>query len=275
MQNKYDLSLVIATYGRQEKLDKLLKSINTNVNIEIIIVDQNDDDFLTEIIQPYIHKFNIKHIKSKKGLSIARNKGLKCVESDIVCFPDDDCWFEGDLFRKVVNYLKRKKELSGISILIKNEFGEKYVNSQFSRNCFVSYRNVFQTCLSVSLFLRIKDIGQITFDERLGLGAEISSGEETDFVCKLLDQSSSIEYVPDFEIFHPKRPVEDVVTYKKKSYNYGIGTGYVIKSNNFSFYSKIRIFIIPIIKLLFDISFNRRIIAYEVLKGRIKGFFFA
>ena len=48
-----DLSLVVCTYGRTEEVNNFLKSISrqTRKPGEIIIVDQNENDILSDLIQ--------------------------------------------------------------------------------------------------------------------------------------------------------------------------------------------------------------------------------
>ena len=58
-----DLSLVLCTYGRTEDVNRFLESIS-NQTIkprEIIIIDQNEEDFLEKIISKWNLELNIVH----------------------------------------------------------------------------------------------------------------------------------------------------------------------------------------------------------------------
>lgn len=48
-------------------------------------------------------KIKYIHIE-QKGLSLARNIGLKYVKGDIVAFPDDDCEYPADLLKEVNDF---------------------------------------------------------------------------------------------------------------------------------------------------------------------------
>ena len=52
------LSLVLCTYGRTNEVDNFLKSINVQTikPDEIIIVDQNEEDILSIILEKWIRK---------------------------------------------------------------------------------------------------------------------------------------------------------------------------------------------------------------------------
>ena len=87
-------SLIMATLGRFDEIRIFLDSIDLQnyTDFELIIVDQNEENILGDIILPYKKKFYINHIRIKeKGLSLARNVGIKYAKGDIIAFPDDDC----------------------------------------------------------------------------------------------------------------------------------------------------------------------------------------
>ena len=42
-------------------------------------------------------------VESARGLSRARNAGLRMIAGDIVSFPDDDCWYPPDLLQRVAD----------------------------------------------------------------------------------------------------------------------------------------------------------------------------
>ncbi|HEX8278702.1 MAG TPA: glycosyltransferase, partial [Segetibacter sp.] len=73
------ISAIVATLNRKDQLFALFNSLlhNSNVNLELIIVDQNDGNFLHDVIVDYQDKLDIKHVKFKhKHLSKARNFGV-------------------------------------------------------------------------------------------------------------------------------------------------------------------------------------------------------
>jgi len=98
--------------------------MQTYANFELIVVDQNDDDRLVPILKDYKEKFSILHLRSKKGLSRARNVGLRYVSGDIVAFPDDDCWYPPDLLERVANFFEEHPGVDGLTGRSVDENGE-------------------------------------------------------------------------------------------------------------------------------------------------------
>ena len=88
-------SIIIATINRTEENLRLLKSIAAQQynDIEVIYADQNNDDRLNPILAQYRLLFPILHLRSQKGLSRSRNEALAFAQGEIICFPDDDCWY--------------------------------------------------------------------------------------------------------------------------------------------------------------------------------------
>ena len=96
-------SLVLATVGRTEELNRFFASLDyaTHRNFEVILVDQNPDDRLNSVLDHYDGRFPALHLRSERGLSRARNVGLRRVTGDVVAFPDDDCWYPPNLLNQV------------------------------------------------------------------------------------------------------------------------------------------------------------------------------
>ena len=106
------LSIVIPTLGRASEVRELLKSIELskieNLSFEIVIVDQNFSNLLDPIVREFTQKgFLIKHFKVDfRGLSKAKNFGLKCAVGKYICFPDDDALFASNTITNAVGLLE-------------------------------------------------------------------------------------------------------------------------------------------------------------------------
>src|SRR5688572_9200211 len=104
------ISAVVATYRRRDELKRLFDSVlaNSIANIELIVVDQNQDGLLDAVIQEYNTRLDILHLKMEvPNQSKARNFGATKAKYPVICFPDDDCWFEPDSLRKVQSYFDK------------------------------------------------------------------------------------------------------------------------------------------------------------------------
>ena len=68
----------------------------------------------------------------------------------------------------------------------------------------VVQRNVWQRHISFAMFFRRDSVGDLTYDERLGVGAETmwGSGEETDFLLRTLQRGQFVQYEPSIAVYH-------------------------------------------------------------------------
>ncbi|WP_323078759.1 glycosyltransferase family A protein, partial [Aeromonas hydrophila] len=131
-------SLIVATINRVEPLDLLFRSlcIQTYKNFEVILVDQNTKGQLDGLVNKYAEKLDIKRIFSEKGLSKARNRGLDMADGDIVCFPDDDCWYYPNTLEIVKSKFSKNQSVFGFTGRCIDDDGNESVAK------FVKYRTI-------------------------------------------------------------------------------------------------------------------------------------
>ena len=92
--NVADISIVIPTYNRCELLKRAIKSVLTQSikTKEIIIVDNGSTDNTYEMISLLFPEITYIHEK-RRGVSLARNLGIKNCNSQWIAFLDsDDAW---------------------------------------------------------------------------------------------------------------------------------------------------------------------------------------
>ena len=100
-----DLSLVLCTYGRTDDVNNFLKSISmqTLKPSEIIIIDQNENDILSNFISKWKRQLNIIHKRVNfKGASRSRNYGASDAKCSLIAFPDDDCLYPTSTIEKII-----------------------------------------------------------------------------------------------------------------------------------------------------------------------------
>lgn len=231
-------SLILATVGRTDQLVQFLSSLNSQEfrNFELIVIDQNPDDRLVDILTPYQEKFSIKHLRSEKGLSRARNKGLLQAAGEFVAFPDDDCWYAATLLNYVNRFFENNPEWSGLTGHIVDENNKSHSGQLDQNSGSVTKLNIWRRGVSITIFLRaslVKEIGG--FDETLGAGAGSlwGCGEETDLLIRAVDRGAKIYYDAMFAVGHPNTLKKIGASEIEKGYHYGMGMGHILRIHQY------------------------------------------
>lgn len=264
-----EISLIMATVNRKIEVKKMLNSLSkqTYKNFEVIIVDQNKENILEEIINSF-NNLNIKHIRiDKKGLSLARNIGLNYIKGKIVGFPDDDCQYKEDTLEEVVKFFYENKNIGAVTGKIIRDINEKKGNEVV----FVNKYSIWKRGISFTMFFRksvIDEIGE--FDEVLGVGSgtPFGSGEETDYMIRIIERKIPFCNTDKILVYHPDEKWDSPDIYKK-IYSYTKGRIYVLKKHKYSPLYILGSRCFTIIKLLrYCYNTKRRKRYYYELKGK-------
>lgn len=231
-------SLIVATIGRVAELERLLKSLEAQrgSSFELIVVDQNPDDRLLPLVASYAAKVPLTHLRSERGLSRARNLGLKHVTGEVVAFPDDDCWYGPGLLADVQQWLEAHSQIDGLSVTSRDTAGRLTGCHWDKRSGTVNRANIWRRAISTAIFLRRKVIESVgDFDVELGVGSGTrwGSGEETDYLLRALRCGFQLEYVRSLYVFH-ERPVLGRGA-GARGRSYGLGFGRVQRKHKYPF----------------------------------------
>lgn len=231
-------SILLATVDREKEVCRFFSSlaIQTWHNFEVILIDQNPDDRLVPIVERYRSLFSIRQVRSGRGHSRAFNAGLAHATGDVIAFPDDDCWYDGDLLARVVRLLAAHPEYSGVTGREIVEPGFESGGRWDERPGKVTRRNIWRRAISFSIFLRRTATQSHQFDESLGVGAGTpwGAGEETDYLLRLLRDGHSLYYDPSIGIWHQGRSGPYTAQTYSKARRYGMGIGRVLRKNHYT-----------------------------------------
>lgn len=199
------LSLVLATLGRADELGRFFVSIlgGHRESVEVIVVDQNNDDRLLGIIDAARQQgIAINHIRvARKGLSYARNVGLREARYDLVGFPDDDCWYEPHACEAICTEFRSDDLLDGLVVRWVDRHDGYLQRTVIDAGQQRKFRGI--PIASICLFFRtqiLRDAGN--FDERFGVGEWFGSSEETDLMLRILAAGHRICYCPEIGVRH-------------------------------------------------------------------------
>ncbi|MDR7423243.1 MAG: glycosyltransferase family 2 protein [Armatimonadota bacterium] len=227
-------SLILCTLGRTRPLERFLESLaaQTYRRFELIVVDQNDDDRVAEALARVRLDRPVLHLRTRPGLSHARNLALSRVRGEIVAFPDDDCWYAPSLLDRVWQVFCSHPEWDGVTGMAVDERGRPST-SRWSRGSGPLTRyNCWWRAVSFTLFIRWRVVERVGhFDETLGVGAQSpwGSSEEMDYILRALDAGCRIVYSPSLVVghAHPVERRDDKAI--ARAYRYGMGVGRVLR----------------------------------------------
>lgn len=162
-------------------------------------------------------------------LSVARNEAIKMgLRSHIVGFPDDDCWYAPTVLNSIQRIFD---EQPGIQCVCTNVFdpdrGLSYGGRPVDVRIPVNFSNIFSLPISVGIFVRRDTLEAVgaRFNESLGAGTVLGSGEETELIARLLNSGAEILYAGDVSVYHPVPNYDE--NDARKFHAYGLGYGYL------------------------------------------------
>lgn len=125
------ISIIVPIYNVAPYLSACLDSLvsQTFQDIEIICINDGSTDDSSIILESYARRYPYL-IRSftilNKGLSGARNEGLKHAKGDYICFIDSDDWLDIDLLENWMHLVNNEKyDIVICGIQVVNEQGKK------------------------------------------------------------------------------------------------------------------------------------------------------
>lgn len=229
------ISLIVATIRRVPELDRLLSSLEEQSyrDFEVIVIDQNPDDRLVAVLGDHAC-LRIEHLRSERGLSRARNLGLRVARGDILAIPDDDCWYPKDLLASVAEWFESHPAFGLLGTALRDAEGNSSGPNLPRASCRCTKSNVWKCAISPAMFLR-QSVSRAVggFNEHIGVGARSAyqSGEETDYVLRALELGFEMWYESSLTVHHP--PMYSIERLRKTTYPFALGTGCVLRVHRY------------------------------------------
>lgn len=126
------LSVIVPVYKVEPYLHRGIDSIRnqTYKNLQIILVDDGSPDNCGKICDEYAEldaRIIVVHQKNR-GLSGARNTGLRYAKGEYVAFVDSDDWIGSDMYRTLVGVMEAYNlDMARCGIIETNREGEKRI----------------------------------------------------------------------------------------------------------------------------------------------------
>lgn len=201
------ISVIIPVYNAEKTLQKTLDALKkqTAEDIEFVLVDNASLDNSASICKKTVEEDNrFRYVyEPRKGVSAARNTGIKEASGECLCFCDADDLPDKDMYRILCDDLKNHdtdivmcnyfserdeettsfpKNMSGL--LNKQEIKEKLIPAMFGAEA--GGRSIWGTVWRCALKKQIVVENNLLFDEKL------SFSEDLCFVLSYLNKSETV-----------------------------------------------------------------------------------
>ena len=225
-------SLIVSTIGRERELKQLLTSLagQTFQDFEVIIADQSGGNSVVGMLQEFPHRLQLRHCRMDvRGSSRGRNFGWSLAGGEILNFPDDDCTWPPDLLARVSALFDDQPSLDAITTRVETMGRADSTSGPVDRH------NLFRRCAEIALFARRDRMGDLRYDELMGVGAGTPWGadEGPDLMLRMLKRGLRIEYCADLCMYHPDptlRPAQELLA---RTLTYSRGRGYLLRKHRF------------------------------------------
>ena len=109
-------------------------------------------------------------------------------------------------------------------------------NRWLQDNCDIRPINAFRTTFSSSLFVKREMAAKQQFDVELGIGSgtPFGSGEETDYVLRLIEAGARGRFDRTRNIIHPRRDMLSGSGPTSRAWSYGFGMGHLLRIHSLS-----------------------------------------
>jgi glycosyltransferase involved in cell wall biosynthesis len=185
-------SVVIPLYNKEHFVKKTIQSVldQTDQEFEIIIVDDGSTDNSLQKAKEFSDDRLSIHQQDNKGASSARNKGVSLSKHNWIAFLDaDDIWYKNhleELSLTIKNVPDAQVVSNGYEIRLDKYFIKKPKFSQPLSEKIIVIDDYFSYSYIDPLFWT----SSIAVDKKCfldigGFDADISSGQDTDLMCRL------------------------------------------------------------------------------------------
>ena len=199
------VSVIIPTYNRAHLIGRSIQSVLTQTyeDFELIIVDDGSTDNTEEIVMAFNdHRISYLKQSSNRGVSAARNIGIKAARGSYIAFQDsDDEWLPQKLEKQVALFEEDKKGDLGLVLcetLGVSQHGELRVAPQIDKlNCeqLISYLGAYGEGTQRFVLKRDITAPELYFDEHL------KAWEEWDLMLRV-SRICRIDYVKEALVRH-------------------------------------------------------------------------
>ena len=244
------VSIIVPVYNVEKYLARCLDSLinQTFKDIEIICVNDGSPDNSLNILENYSKKDErIKIISQEnKGLSAARNTGIKYANGEYIAFVDSDDWIDLNFYEKLYNAIIRTNcDIAVATIVRKKKYYKKFRVHYTEEKIFNDFIEKIDIC--VKNFKNWYVMNKLYKNDlvKTHLFEEGVYFEDVMWTANILKDSSNIVTVPNTNYYYfenPKSIVRSKQTQKKQQDRYNTEKNFLnfCKKNNITITKKIK-----------------------------------
>src|SRR5699024_11613298 len=108
------LTIIITHYNSTKLLSTLIETIPNNSAIQVIVIDDNSNEFCQNKLNKLILKENVElysNYSGVKGAGVCRNIGIKKAIGNWILFADSDDFFIDDFYSIVKQYFNSSNDV--------------------------------------------------------------------------------------------------------------------------------------------------------------------
>lgn len=193
------LSIIVPVYNVEKYLSRCIESIleQTYTDFELILINDGSPDDCESIMDCYALKDSriITIHQENRGVSAARNAGLKIARGKYVGFVDPDDWVEKEMYQLMmeatidatIDLVCCNWKEDGVSKEISYTIPRFMNNEEFSEYFFKIPKSILDSVCNK--IFRKQLIDNIYFD------TSISQAEDYLFMCKIIEKVSAAKYI--------------------------------------------------------------------------------
>lgn len=214
------VAIVTPVYNGEETIEKSIQTIlsQTYNNWICVIINDGSTDSTKTILEKYENdeRFLIVYLERNVGRGEARKQALKIVQkinADYMCMLDADDLYYNDKIDWQVEYMQANPDIALLSCAIgyidseNNLLGVLETFNEVKVLSFDNYLNYIPVPHACSI-IRVNQIGDVTFDEKLKLG------QDQDFMIRML-LNKKYAFVPKIGYLYNRTDSFSFSKYKK------------------------------------------------------------
>ena len=230
------VSLVTGVYNNARTLPALLDSIAAvevpaGVRFEALMVDNGGADESAALIKARGERSGglIRYVSEPvRGVSSARNAGIRAGRGDIIAFVDADCILAEDWLAAMVREFAADPDLAMLGGRLElfdptdQDIATRTWRERFAVSLAKGNIDAIPGCNMAVRRDALHAIG--LYDVRLGPGAPLKIGEDIDLIYRFARRGLKVVYTPDVLVFH-NHGRKTAAAYDATHWLYGAGKG--------------------------------------------------